>query len=284
MNDADKKTPFTPFKVALVQLNSSDNMDENISTITGFVREGAGMGADVVLLPENSSMMTFGRENILKNARNENNHPAIAALGDLARELKIWLHGGTFAIKVNDNASGAPLVNRTIVFSPDGKIAQRYDKIHMFDVDLSENESYRESETFRPGTKSALLDLPWGNMGLTTCYDVRFPHLYRRLANAGADFFAVPAAFTETTGKAHWHVLLRARAIENGCFVFAPAQCGTHPGNRKTFGHSLVVDPWGQVLGDGGEAPGVVMATIDMRAVALARSKVPSLRNEQPFE
>ncbi|MDH5489261.1 MAG: carbon-nitrogen hydrolase family protein [Rhodospirillaceae bacterium] len=284
MNDANEKTPFSPFKVALVQLNSSDNMDENISTAAKLIREGAAMGAGMVLLPENSSMMTFGRENILKNARTENDHPAIAAFGDLARELGVWLHGGTFAIKLGEADSAQPLVNRTIVFSPDGKIAQRYDKIHMFDVVLSENESYRESETFRPGTKSALLDLPWGNMGLTTCYDVRFPHLYRRLANAGADFFAVPAAFTETTGKAHWHVLLRARAIENGCFVFAPAQTGTHAGNRKTFGHSLVVDPWGQVLSDGGDGASVMVADIDVRSVAQARSKIPSLKNEQPFE
>lgn len=281
MNDADKKTTF---KVALVQLNTSDNMDENISTASNLVRKGAALGADVVMLPENSSMMTFGRKNIIANARAEEKHPAILAFADLARDLGVWLHGGTFAVKLNEKNSSAPLVNRTIVFSPDGAIAKRYDKIHMFDVDLSENESYRESETFRPGSKLALLDLPWGKMGLTTCYDVRFPHLYRELAQAGADFFAVPAAFTATTGNAHWHVLLRARAIENGCFVFAPTQSGTHAGNRETFGHSLIIDPWGVVLADGGDGPGVITAEIDTGVVAQVRAKVPSLKNEQVFE
>ncbi|MCK4939937.1 MAG: carbon-nitrogen hydrolase family protein [Rhodospirillaceae bacterium] len=270
------------FKIALVQTNSSDDMDKNILTASAFVREAAAMGADLVMLPENVSMMTWGRENIISNARPEQDHPAITAFADLAAELGIWLHGGTFAIDTGDG-----LVNRTIVFSPDGKIAARYDKIHMFDVDLGDGESYQESETFNPGTASVLLDLPWGRMGLSTCYDVRFPHLYRGLAQGnnggGADFFAVPAAFTRTTGRAHWHTLLRARAIENGCFVFAPAQTGNHVAGRQTFGHSLVISPWGEVLADAGIDPGIIMANIDPAEVAKARAKIPSLANERPF-
>ena len=276
----------SPFKVALVQTNSSDDMDQNIKAVDAFVREAVAMGADLVMLPENVAMMTFGSKNIISNASPEESHPAVAAFADLARELSIWLHGGTFAI---ETGAGNGLVNRAIVFSPDGEIAARYDKIHMFDVDLSESESYRESETFNSGTKAVLLDLPWGRMGLSTCYDVRFPHLYRALAQNGADFFAVPAAFTRTTGEAHWHTLLRARAIENGCFVFAPAQtgnhvAGNHAGERQTFGHSLIISPWGEILADGGDTPGVIVAEIDPAEVAKARGKIPSLMNKQPFD
>ncbi len=278
MNNASK------YKVALVQTNSSDDMEQNIKTACAFVREAVAMGADMVMAPENVSMMTFGSENIIANARPEETHPAIAAFANLANELGIWFHAGTFAID-----SGNGLVNRAIVFSPDGKIAARYDKIHMFDVDLGAGESYLESETFNSGTQAVSVNLPWGQMGLSTCYDVRFPHLYRKLAQGnnnegGADFFAVPAAFTATTGKAHWHTLLRARAIENGCFVFAPAQTGNHAGGRQTFGHSLIIDPWGEILADAGEAPGIIIAEIDPAKVPEVRAKIPSLGNEQPFD
>ncbi|MCK5545865.1 MAG: carbon-nitrogen hydrolase family protein [Rhodospirillaceae bacterium] len=288
MNNAPK------FNVALVQTNSSDNMDKNIKTASALVREAAGMGADIVMAPENVSMMTWGKENIISNAKPEENHPAIAAFAELAHSLGIWLHGGTFAIKTGAIKTGAidtgnGLVNRAIVFSPDGKIAARYDKIHMFDVDLGNGEKYLESETFTPGEKAVSADLPWGQMGLTTCYDLRFPHLYRTLAQSGADFIAVPAAFTRTTGRAHWHTLLRSRAIENGCYIFAPAQTGNHMtgdhvGGRQTFGHSLIIDPWGEILADGGSEPGVIMAEIDPNKVLEVRAKIPSLMNEQPFD
>ncbi|MCK5445439.1 MAG: carbon-nitrogen hydrolase family protein, partial [Rhodospirillaceae bacterium] len=176
------------------------------------------------------------------------------------------------------------LANRTLVFSPDGEIAARYDKIHMFDVDLSESESYRESETFQPGGEKVSVDLPWGRLGLTTCYDVRFPYLYRDLALGGADFIAVPSAFTKTTGEAHWHVLLRARAIENGCFIFAPAQTGDHVGKRQTYGHSLIINPWGQVLADAGIEPGFIAAEINVGEVHAARTKVPSLKHDRDYK
>ena len=261
-----------PFKAACVQVNASDDMMANIEVASQMARDAALLGAELVLFPENVSMMTFGEELIRANARSEDDHPAIAAFQELARELDIWLHGGTLAIKNGDR-----IANRTFVFGPDGSIAAQYDKIHMFDVDLDGGESYRESATFSPGAEKVLVDLPWGGMGLTTCYDVRFPYLYRALAQGGAKFLAVPAAFTVPTGRAHWEVLLRARAIENGCYVFAPAQTGMHFGGRETYGHALIIDPWGRVLEDAGEAPGFIVADIDPNLVGEVRAKVPSL-------
>ena len=247
-------------------------MDENIRVADGFVREAAGQGAELVFLPENVAMMTFGDDNIRANARSMDEHPAIPAFCDLAKELGIWLHGGTLAIDLGDK-----IANRAFVYSPAGEVVATYDKIHMFDVDLEGGESYRESATFSPGTDKVLVDTPWGGVGLSTCYDVRFPYLYRALASSGATMLTVPAAFTVPTGKAHWHVLLRARAIENGCYVFAPAQVGTHFNERKTFGHSLIIDPWGEVLADAGDQPGIILADIDPARVAEARKMVPSL-------
>ena len=236
-------TRSTPFKAACVQVNASTDMAANIDAACQMARDAALLGAELVLFPENVTMMAFGAEQIRANARAENDHPAIPAFQALAQDLDIWLHGGTLAIKVGDK-----IANRAYVFGPDGSIVCTYDKIHMFDVDLGGGESYRESETFSPGAEKVLADLPWGGLGLSTCYDVRFPYLYRALADAGATFLAVPAAFTVPTGRAHWEVLLRARAIENGCYVFAPTQTGTHDGGRETYGHALIIDPWGDVL------------------------------------
>jgi predicted amidohydrolase len=174
--------------------------------------------------------------------------------------------------------------NRGFLINPDGEITARYDKIHMFDVDLAHGESYRESNGFRPGDRATLAETPWGGYGMAVCYDVRFPHLFRDLARAGARILAIPAAFTRTTGQAHWHSLLQARAIENGCFVIAPAQCGDHEDGRKTFGHSLIIDPWGKILGDGGEKPGVIRATLDISRVDEVRAMIPSLNNDLPYE
>jgi len=261
-----------PFKAACVQVNATDDMAVNIEVACDYARGAAMLGAELVLFPENVAMMTFGDDLIRAHAFDEAEHPAIAAFQELARSLDIWLHGGTLAIKVGDK-----IANRAFVFAPDGSIAATYDKIHMFDVDLGNGESYQESATFTPGDLIVATETPWGGLGLTTCYDVRFPYLYRALAQDGASFFAVPAAFTVPTGQAHWDVLLRARAIENGCFVFAPAQTGSHAGDRKTYGHSLIIDPWGEVLADAGTEPGIIIADIDPAKVIEARGRVPSL-------
>jgi len=199
----------------------------------------------------------------------------------LAQELGIWIHAGSLVIRLADDDRFA---NRGFLIDPTGLIQAQYDKIHMFDVDLANGESYRESNGFRPGTHATLAQTPWGGYGMAVCYDLRFPHLFRDLAKAGARILAVPAAFTRTTGQAHWHTLLRARAIENGCFVVAPAQCGDHEDGRKTYGHALIIDPWGEVLADGGEAPGVVTATLNLNRVSEVRGMVPSLNNDLPYD
>jgi predicted amidohydrolase len=224
-------------------------------------------------------MMEWGSKAITARARTEAEHPALAAFRELARDLRIWLHSGSLAVLRDDGK----VANRTYVLAPDGAIAAQYDKIHMFDVDLGNGERYAESATFQAGSQARTVDLPWGRLGLTICYDLRFPHLFRHLAQQGASFLTVPSAFTQPTGEAHWHVLLRARAIENGCYVFAPAQTGTHAGGRKTYGHALIVGPWGEVLADAGMAPGIIMATIDPAEVAKARGKVPAITLNATF-
>jgi len=270
---------MTAFRAACIQVNAGNDLAANIEAAANSVRKARAAGADFALLPENVAMMEWGRENLIAKAAPADRHPALPAFQALARESGIWLHGGTLHVKLPDGR----LANRTYVFAPTGAIAAQYDKIHMFDVDLGNGEVYRESATFRPGEGTTLVDLPWGRLGLTVCYDLRFPHLYRALAKAGADFLCVPAAFTRTTGRAHWHVLLRARAIETGCYVFAPAQCGDHAGGRQTYGHALIVDPWGEVLADGGETPGFIIAEVDPDKVAQARRKVPALEHDRPF-
>jgi predicted amidohydrolase len=267
------------FKAACLQTNATPDIQRNLDAAAALARQAAQHGANLILMPENVAMMDFGRPNILAKAACEASHPAIPFLANLARELKVWLHGGTIHVLLD----GERVANRTYVFSPEGEIKASYDKIHMFDVDLANGESYRESATFRPGDKGALVDLPWGKLGLSVCYDLRFAYLYRALAQAGAKFLTVPAAFTRTTGSAHWHVLLRARAIETGCYVFAPAQCGEHAGNRQTFGHALIVAPWGEVLADAGEEPGFILAEIDPAKVEEARRMVPALSHDRPF-
>ena len=199
----------------------------------------------------------------------------------------MWLLIGSLAIDLSREPGEIEgerrLANRSYLIDPNGAIVARYDKVHMFDVDLAGGESYRESNAFRPGGQSVLAETPWGILGMTVCYDLRFPHLYRALAQAGADFLAIPSAFTVPTGKAHWHVLMRARAIENGCYVFAPAQWGEHAEGRRTYGHSLIVDPWGEIVADGGEGVGIISARIDAAAIAKARRMVPSLKHDRPF-
>lgn len=269
------------FTVGLIQLNAGRELGPNIAVATASIREARARGADFILTPENAVMMEPKRPLILEKARSEAEHPALPAFQALAAELGAWLLVGSIAVKLGPEHCA----NRSILIDPAGRIAQRYDKIHMFDVDLTAGESYRESATFRPGARAALVDLPWGRLGMTVCYDLRFAYLYRALAQAGADFITVPAAFTRPTGEAHWHVLLRARAIETGAYILAPAQSGEHAEGRKTYGHSLVVSPWGEILAEGAAAePGVILAEIDPAKVQEARSMIPALRHDRPFE
>ena len=267
------------FKAACLQVNASNDMAANIATASDLTRRAVSQGAAFVLMPENVTMMEWGRANVTAKAMPEERHVALSAFRALARELQIWLHCGSLAVIL----PSGKVANRTYVLNPDGAVAASYDKIHMFDVDLGNGERYMESATFESGNAAVTVDLPWGRLGLTICYDLRFPHLYRHLGQAGADFLTVPAAFTKVTGEAHWHVLLRARAIETGCFVFAPAQTGTHAGDRKTFGHALIVNPWGEILADAGTEPGVIVADIDVAEVARARAKIPALTLDAPF-
>src|SRR6516165_6634340 len=270
----------TPFTVACVQLNSGREIGPNIEAATKLVREARKAGADFILTPENTTCIEPKRDLILAKAKPESDHPAIPAFRALAAETGAWLLIGSLTIALE----GGICANRSFLFDPEGAIAARYDKIHMFDVDLANGERYRESATFRPGHQAVTADLPWGRLGLSVCYDLRFAYLYRALAQAGAGFLAIPSAFTRPTGQAHWHVLMRARAIETGCFVFAPAQTGEHAEGRKTYGYSLIVAPWGEVLADAGEDVGFTTARIDPAEVVEARHMVPALRHDRDFD
>ncbi len=268
---------FAHTKAACVQVNAGTEIAPNLAAAGDLVRRARDRGAELIALPENVSMMVLGRRKLLDRAAPEDSHPGIPFFADLARETGATLLVGSLAIAL---PGGAQVANRSYLFDPSGAVVARYDKIHMFDVDLPGGESYRESATFRPGGQAVVAPTPWGGLGMTICYDIRFAYLYRALAQAGAGILTVPAAFTRQTGRAHWHVLLRARAIETGCYVIAPAQTGTHDENRQTYGHSLIVSPWGEVLADAGEAVGVVTAEIDMSKVAEARNAVPALGHD----
>jgi predicted amidohydrolase len=269
----------TPFKAACLQLNSGRDPAPNIAALRALARRARDAGADLIMSPEVSDMIEPDRAERLRKARPEAEHPMLAAGRELAQELGAHLLLGSVVVKVDD----ATLANRSFLIRPDGGIAERYDKIHMFDVDLPNGERYRESAVFRPGERAVTTALPWGVLGMTVCYDLRFAYLYRALAQAGADFLAIPAAFTVPTGRAHWHVLMRARAIETGCFVFAPAQWGEHANGRRTYGHSLIVAPWGEVLAEADDGVGVIVAEIDPAKVLEARRQVPSLSHDRSF-
>jgi predicted amidohydrolase len=269
------------FQAACIQLTSGPEIAANIAAAGDLIRRARARGAELIMTPEVSDMIEPKRDLVLAKAKPESEHAMLAAFRDLARETGAWLLLGSAVVR---DKGAERLANRSFLISPQGEIVQRYDKIHMFDVDLQTGESHRESKTYRPGDKAALAELPWGSLGMTICYDLRFPHLFRALAKAGADFLSVPSAFTVPTGKAHWHVLLRARAIENGCFVFAPAQSGEHGGGRRTFGHSLIVSPWGEILAEAEDGPGFILATIDPARVAEARRAIPALKHDRPFE
>jgi predicted amidohydrolase len=268
------------FRVGLVQMCSARSPQVNLDTAVELIGAAKAGGADYVQTPEMTNVMEAGRDALFAAISEEDADAGLATLRELAHRLKIWLQIGSFAIKVSHDKA----VNRAFLIAPTGEIVARYDKIHMFDVDLAGEESYRESNNFRAGDLGVVADLPWGRIGVTICYDLRFPALYRALASAGASFLTVPAAFTRQTGEAHWQVLLRARAIENGCYVFAAAQGGRHENRRETYGHSLIVDPWGKVLAEAGTEPGVIYADIDPALVATVRGRLPSLQHGRRFE
>ena len=268
------------FRVGLVQMRSGRTPAQNVDAATKLIKEAKTGGADYVLTPEMTNILERKREDLFAALAPEEKDRSLAAFRDLARRLGIWVHVGSLAIEVLPQKA----VNRSFLIGPKGEIAARYDKIHMFDVDLAGGESYRESGSYRPGELAVAVDIPWGRVGLTICYDLRFPALYRALAEAGASFITIPSAFTQQTGEAHWHVLTRARAIETGSFVFAAAQGGRHEDGRDTFGHSIAIDPWGRVLAEGGTEPGVILADVDPSQVAIVRARIPSLQHGRRFE
>jgi predicted amidohydrolase len=267
-------------RVGLVQLRSGRSIAPNIDMAETLIRRAADGGAVYVQTPENTAIMELDTERLLSLLEVEEKSEPLKRLQALAAELGIWLHVGSLGIKL---ASGK-VANRSYLIAPDGEIAARYDKLHLFDVDLAGGESYRESATFDPGATAILAELPFARLGMSICYDLRFPALYRALAAAGADIVAVPAAFTRQTGEAHWRVLLRARAIETGAYVLAACQGGLHENGRSTYGHSMIVSPWGDVVAEAGEDPQVLLADIDLDLCAEARARIPSLRHARPIE
>lgn len=273
-------------RAGLVQITGSDDPAASIEMTTAAMREAAGQGARFVLTPEVTNCMSASRSHQNAVLAKQEDDACLAALRAEAQALGIWLLIGSLALKTDD--PDGRFANRSFLIDPEGGIVAWYDKIHMFDVEVSETETYRESAGYRPGTRAVVAETAFGKIGLSVCYDVRFPYLYRALAKAGARILTVPSAFSPVTGAAHWETLLRARAIETGCFVLAPAQTGTHPAQRgrarTTHGHSLIVAPWGEILADGGDLPGVMVVDLDLDAVEHARRRVPSLSHDRPFE
>jgi hypothetical protein len=267
------------FTAAMVQMRTGLLPEQSLEQGVKLIRQAAAQGADYVQTPEVSNMMQLNRKALFEHLADEADDLSLKAYRALAAELKIHLHIGSLALR----ATSERAVNRSFLIGPDGGVIASYDKIHMFDIDLPGGESYRESANYQPGETAVIADLPWGRIGLTICYDVRFPALYRALAESGASFLTVPSAFTRKTGEAHWHTLLRARAIENGCFVFAAAQAGLHENKRETYGHSLIVAPWGEVLADGGDQEGFVAADCDFAEVEKARKMIRAIHHSRPF-
>lgn len=273
-------------RAALVQLSVTDDPVANLPVTVDFIRAAAAAGAGFVLTPECTNLLSSDRAHQRAVLAHEAEDATLAALRAEAERLGIWLLIGSLGLKTHD-ADGR-FANRSFLIGPSGQIVARYDKIHMFDVDVSPTERYRESEAYRPGTKAVLAEAGFARIGMAICYDLRFPQLFRRLSQAGANVLTLPAAFNDTTGAAHWESLIRARAIENTCFVLAPAQCGTHAAHagkpRRTHGHSLAVAPWGEVLADGGTEPGVTLVDLDLARVAEARARVPSIAHDRGFD
>lgn len=262
-------------KIGLIQLNTGNEVGPATDQAEAYIREAAAGGATFISTPETTHLMEMNRAAVLQKAAFEDADAGLKRFRALAAELGIWLHIGSLIIKIAEDK----LANRAFLISPEGDVKARYDKLHLFDVDLPNGESYRESRLYQAGSDAVIAETPFGKLGMTICYDLRFPYLYRQLAAAGANILLVPAAFTERTGEAHWHTLLKARAIETGCFVIAAAQTGLHTTGRSTYGHSLVIDPWGTVLADSGTEPGVSLVELDLAKVDATRLTMPSLEH-----
>lgn len=271
---------MSSFTAACVQMTSKGNVEENLYVATALIKEAASAGADFIATPEVTNMLEPHKAEARAKAQFQEDDITLKAFRALAEETGKWILAGSLVIKKPDDDR---LANRSFLIRPDGGIAAQYDKIHMFDVELDTGESHKESRAYAPGDAAQLAETTWGTFGMSVCYDVRFPHLYQKLALANAGVLTVPAAFTATTGEAHWHILLRARAIENGAFVIAPAQCGQHTEKRHTYGHSLIIDPWGKILAEAGDEPGFIKAEINMAEIARRRQQIPNLRNIRDF-
>lgn len=278
---AENNKPAKPaFKAAMIQMRAALNPADSLKQGTSLIREAVAQGAQYVQTPEMTNILAANRPSLFGAIAEEDRDASLAAYRALARELKIYLHIGSLAIRATPERAA----NRGFLIDPSGAIVARYDKIHMFDVQLANGESYRESASYQPGESAPVAELPWGKLGITICYDMRFPALHRALAESGAQFLTMPSAFTKPTGEAHWHTLLRARAIENGAFVFAAAQGGVHESGRKTYGHSLVIGPWGEILAEkADDEPGVIVATVDPAKVDSVRASIPSLQHGRRF-
>ena len=265
------------FKAACIQMTSSADIAENLAYAETKIREAAKNGATLIVTPENTCHIVMPAINKLKSAPAEADHPALPQFKKLAKELGVWILLGSITVKVSDTK----LSNRSYLFSPAGDIAAQYNKIHLFDVQLPTGEVHRESDLIAPGDTTVVADTALGKIGMTICYDVRFAQLYRRLAKQGAQILAVPSAFTVPTGQAHWEVLLRARAIETGSYVIAAAQTGEHMGGRKTYGHSMIISPWGEIISEAGSSPEIIYGDIDLTAVDRARTAIPALQHDR---
>jgi predicted amidohydrolase len=273
-------TTSTRFVAACAQMRSGRDPLANRDAAVALVREAASRGAHFVQTPEMTSLVERGRANLFAKIGPQERDPTLGALREVAREQRIVIQIGSLPIQIGDQVA-----NRAFVIDPEGDIVAAYDKIHLFDVNLPNGESWRESATYASGDRAVLAETPWGLLGVTICYDVRFPALYRALAEGGAAILSAPACFTRQTGEAHWHVLQRARAIETGSFMISAAQGGQHEDGRETFGHSVIVDPWGRILADSeGTEPGVILAEIDLAQVTQARSRIPALEHARPFK
>ncbi|MBL4750611.1 MAG: carbon-nitrogen hydrolase family protein [Amylibacter sp.] len=273
-------------KVGLIQFSASDQPGENLQTVLQMIRDAHAQGAEFILTPEATNCISTDQQHQRSVFYYQNDDPSLKAYQKIAAELGTWLLIGSLLILSND--PDGRFANRCFLIGPDGEIFAQYDKIHMFDVTLSKAENFRESNGYRPGDKAVIAACNFGTVGITICYDLRFPNLFRTLAQAGAQIITVPAAFTQTTGAAHWHVLLRARAIETGCYILAPAQTGTHKASvgkeRQTYGHSLVVDPWGQIIADASTGVGITIVEIDLEQVEDARRRIPSLQHDRNYQ
>lgn len=270
---------MSKLKAACVQMCSGRDVQANIADASRWIEVAASQGAELIVTPEMTSLIERDPAALAINVRSPEADPSLPAFQNLAARLGVWLVIGSVPLRLENGRCA----NRQLVFSPEGQLVTTYDKIHMFDVQLGGGEAYQESASYAPGDRAVLVRAPFGGLGLSICYDLRFAALYRTLAKAGADILLIPAAFTQVTGEAHWHVLLRARAIETGCFVIAAAQSGHHEDGRKTYGHSLIISPWGDILAEGGTGPGIILAEIDLELVKEARARIPALTHDRDF-